>query len=163
MGKRGPAAAPTELKLVRGDRKTRVNTREPKPSAGDVVMPKWLSREAAAVWKRLAPDLVKRRVLTAWDVDAFAAFCSAVVTHRVAAADAERHGATVIVPVRTLANGDVLTDVRKNPAWAVARESAQLIATLGGRFGLNPSDRSQLVTNGDEDGGEGQDPGRLLS
>jgi hypothetical protein len=26
----------------------------------------------------------------------------------------------------------------------VARESATLIVTLGGRFGLNPSDRSQL-------------------
>lgn len=30
MGKRAPAAAPTELTLVRGDRKSRVNTCEPK-------------------------------------------------------------------------------------------------------------------------------------
>ena len=31
-----------------------------------------------------------------------------------------------------------------HPAWQVARESATLLVSIGGRFGLSPSDRAQL-------------------
>lgn len=163
MGKRGPAPAPTQLKVVRGDRESRINRSEPKPRDGAAAAPGWLSDDARAVWDRLAPDLIKQRVLTDWDVDAFAAFCSAVVVHREAAADVERNGTNITVVDRELSNGTLLFTTRKNPAWQVARESAQLITTLGGRFGLNPSDRASLTMKGDDDSGEAKQPGRLLS
>ncbi len=38
-----------------------------------------LSPRARKVWDGLAPNLVERRVLTAWDVDLFGAFCAVVV------------------------------------------------------------------------------------
>ena len=152
--------APTKLKVVRGDRSSRVNKREPKPSESEIVRPKWLSPDAREVWDRLAPDLTRKGVLTPWDVDAFADFCALVVVNREAMSDVERNGASCTTVVRELSDGTLLYDLRKNPAWGVARESSALIATLGGRFGLNPSDRSRLTMKGDDD--DGRDAGRLL-
>lgn len=160
MGKRGPAAAPTPLKLVRGTRPDRVNHQEPEPATGEVVRPKTLSANARRIWDALAPDLVAKKVLTPWDVDTFAAFCELVVQNRDANADLAENGNRITVPVKELRDGTVIYSTQKNPAWQVARESAALIVTLGGRFGLNPSDRSALKVG---DAGKRSEKGRLLS
>jgi P27 family predicted phage terminase small subunit len=160
VGKRGPAPAPTALKVVRGTRESRVNRAEPRPGAKPVTRPRWLSPRARRVWDRLAPDLLAKGVLTSWDVDAFADFCSMVVLNQDAIADLSKNGTSLTVVDRELGDGTVIYRVIKNPAWQVARESTVLITTLGGRFGLNPSDRSQLQVKGDEDAGKGAE--RLL-
>lgn len=144
MGKRGPAPKPTALKLLEGVRPSRVNDAEPVPSLTAVVPPAWLSEAALAVWGRLAPDLVRRGVLTPWDVDAFANFCALVEVNRAALVDIDANGATVTTIDRTLADGTTVYRLQRNPAWQVARESAQLLVSIGGRFGLSPSDRAQL-------------------
>ena len=86
------------------------------------------------MWRRLAPDLIAKHVLTSWDVDAFGQVCALIVTNAAAMRAVLDDG-----PVIDSERGRV-----KNPAWQVARETAALLVTLGGRFGLNPSDRSQL-------------------
>lgn len=144
MGKRGIAPAPTALKVLHGVKPSRINQAEPKPDAGDVQPPRELDPRAQAIWDRLAPDMIRKGVLTPWDVDSFATFCSMVVVNQDAVADVEEHGTNCTTVVREMSDGTVIYDLRKNPAWQVARESATLIVTLGGRFGLNPSDRSQL-------------------
>ncbi len=144
MGKRGVAPKPTALRILQGDRKDRINTTEPQPARVDVRAPEWLAGDARGVWDRLAPDLIAKRVLTAWDVDAFADLCSAVVANRDAWIDLRENGVSCTTVVRELADGTLIYDLHKNPAWQVARESTAMIVTLGGRFGLNPSDRSQL-------------------
>ncbi|MDK1348016.1 phage terminase small subunit P27 family [Streptomyces sp. 378] len=147
MGKRGPAPKPTALKLLHGDDKKnpqRINRGEPVPAVGDVQCPEWLPERAADVWDRLAPDLIDKHVLTPWDVDAFAALCSAVVINQDAAADIDTNGTTCTTVVRELADGTLVYDLRRNPAVQVFRESSTIIASLGGRFGLTPSDRAQL-------------------
>jgi P27 family predicted phage terminase small subunit len=145
MGKRGIPPAPTALKVLHGVKPSRINHNEPKPDLGEVRPPRQLDPRAQEIWDRLAPDMVRKGVLTPWDVDSFATFCSMVVVNQDAVADVERNGTSMTTVVRELANGEVIYDLRKNPAWQVARESATLIVTLGGRFGLNPSDRSQLT------------------
>lgn len=160
MGKRGPAPAPTALKVVRGTRESRVNRAEPKPDVAEVVAPDWLPVRARQVWDRLAPDLVRKGVLTSWDVDAFADFCAVVVVNRDALADIDENGTNCTTVDRELRDGTIIYRLSKNPSWQVARESTALITTLGGRFGLNPSDRSQLQVKGDADGGKGAE--RLL-
>lgn len=161
MGKRGPAKRPTNLALLHGEsRPSRVNLDEPVPDAGEVSPPAWLGEEARAVWERLAPDLEKQGVLTAWDVDSFATFCSAVVTNRLALMDVEKNGTSCTTPVREMSDGTIIYELRKNPAWQVARESTAILVTLGGRFGLNPSDRGQLKMKPEGDEGKGAD--RLL-
>jgi phage terminase small subunit len=61
MGKRGPAPAPTALKLVKGTHPSRVNRKEPKPAEREVKPPSWLEGVALEVWRYYAPDLVPRR------------------------------------------------------------------------------------------------------
>jgi P27 family predicted phage terminase small subunit len=160
MGKRGPAPAPTALKLIRGDRESRVNRDEPLPAEGQVSAPSWLPAEARGVWDRLAPDLMAKGVLTPWDVDAFADLCCLVVINRNALLDLDKNGTNCTVVDRELSDGTIIYRLTKNPSWQVAKESTALITTLGGRFGLNPSDRSQLKVKGEEDGGKGAE--RLL-
>lgn len=144
MGKRGIPPAPTALKVLHGTKPSRVNQNEPVPGTVEVVPPRPLDSRAQSIWDRLAPDLIKKGVLTAWDVDSFATFCTMVVINQDATRDVELNGTSCTTLVRETPDGTCIYDLRKNPAWQVARESATLIVTLGGRFGLNPSDRSQL-------------------
>jgi len=89
----------------------------------------------------LSPSLHKRGVLTDWDVDAFGAFCTAVVHHRRAVELVNAEGiAPKVGKVRT-----------KHPALQVARDQAALIVTLGGRFGLTPADRAGIKLAPEED------------
>jgi P27 family predicted phage terminase small subunit len=169
MGSRGPAKRPTALAMFNGEtRPSRLNFNDPKPDMMPVSAPEWLDDEALEVWNRLAPDLKRKGVLTAWDVDAFAQLCSVVVVARKAQEDLAKNGATCTTVVRELSDGTLLYALRKNPAWQVARESVGLLVTLGGRFGLNPSDRASLTMpgSGDEDDdllSPHNNPRRLLS
>jgi phage terminase small subunit len=92
VGKRGPAPKPTALRRLHGDRADRINWSEPVPDAVRVEMPSWLSPTARAVWEGLAPGLESRGVLTAWDVEAFAACCDAFARRRRAVCASGRAG-----------------------------------------------------------------------
>jgi P27 family predicted phage terminase small subunit len=149
MGRRGPAPKPTNLRVLHGDRKDRINDQEPVPSELEVKPPHWLAKSARAVWGRLAPDLERRGVLTAWDVEAFANYCDAVVRRYRAAKTLEREGEVVELPVFNK-NGD-LTGHRlgRNP-WSYALKDADAqVQRWGARFGLTPSDRSQISVGED--------------
>lgn len=134
MGKRGPAKTPTNLAVLRGERKDRINTHEPVPPEGDLTPPEDLSDDARAVWHRLAPSLIAVGVLTPWDVDAFRITCESLARY---------YQATKLV------NGSALlvqgpNGFLPNPALKVQREAEVTFAQYGGRFGLTPSDRTQL-------------------
>ncbi|MEV3848103.1 phage terminase small subunit P27 family [Streptomyces microflavus] len=144
MGTRGPAPKPTQLRVLHGDRKDRINTDEPQPSALEVQPPEWLGHAGLEVWHTLADDLVLKGVLTAWDVEAFANWCEAVARRREAAERVAVEGAVIELPVYNK-NGE-LTGHRlgKNP-WLLALDAADAqVQRYGARFGLTPSDRSQL-------------------
>ncbi|HLU76136.1 MAG TPA: phage terminase small subunit P27 family [Nonomuraea sp.] len=153
IGKQGGHKKPRALAAVEGDRPDRINFDEPVPADGEVRAPDRLSDEARAVWDRIAPDLVARKVLTPWDVDSFATFCDAVARHRRAAA-------------RLDADGEVVEGHRgvaaKNPWWQIWRDAADVMVKMGSRFGLNPADRTQLSVGGDE-GDDEKSPARYLS
>lgn len=135
MGKRGPAQAPTSLKLVRGDRKSRINTDEPRP-AGVVAPVCELGPAEREVWDRMAPDLVRQRVLTSNDCQAFTEYCIVAAT---------LHAAWAEVRVTGMWN-----EKGRAPAWHVAMDSLDRLLRIGARFGLTPSDRSQLSVPNDE-------------
>ena len=143
MGKRGPAKTPTELKVVRGTASAAQLDQQPTPppSGSAPAPPEYLDLDAVGIWHRLAPTLHGRGVLTAWDVDAFAAYCSAVVHHRRAVSAVNAEGITVRVT-----GGRV-----KNPALQIVRDQAALIISLGGRFGLTPADRASIKLEPEED------------
>ena len=155
MGRRGPNPKPTALKLLHGvDKKNpaRVNRDEPRPSTLDIEPPVWLEGEALEVWERYAPDLAAKQVLTAWDTEAFANWCDAVARRRDAAGHVTAEGAVVEHPVYNK-NGDMTgTRLGKN-AWLLALDAADAqVQRYGARFGLTPSDRSQLKIGGEQSG-----------
>lgn len=144
MGKRGPAKKPTNLALLHGDRKDRVNTSEPHPSTLDVTSPGWLSDQARQVWEHIAPDLETKGVLTAWDTEAFACWCDAVVRRRTAARNLREQGEVIEAPVFNK-NGDVTGHrMTKSPWTLVLNEADAQVQRYGARFGLTPSDRADL-------------------
>jgi P27 family predicted phage terminase small subunit len=134
MGRRGPRPAPTAVKLERGVRPDRINSAEPVPVGRQPSCPRWLSPEARGVWRRLAPDLYRRGVLTAWDVDGFAFYCDLLVQARRAR---DLLGPALLVQGRR----DALVT---NPAWRIYRDAVQEMLALAREFGLTPSARSEL-------------------
>lgn len=157
MGKRGPAPTPTALRVLRGDRPDRINTSEPKPSPGLAVEPpSWLTQRAKNVWSRYAPDLERQGVLTAWDVETFAAWCDAAVRRRDAVEAVRREGAVVELPVFNKNGEHTGNRVGKNPWCLVLNETDAQFRYYSARFGLTPSDRAQLHM-GEAPDGQGDD------
>lgn len=77
MGQRGPAAKPTELKLLEGNRGHRPLHLDSlfRPEVGAPDAPRWLTREAKKAWRRLVPELLRYNLLSKVDRDALAMLC----------------------------------------------------------------------------------------
>ncbi|MFG1873379.1 phage terminase small subunit P27 family [Sphaerisporangium sp. NPDC049003] len=161
VGSRGPAPKPTNLRLLHGDRKDRVNTSEPVPAEVEIKMPTWLSAAARSVWRQYAPDLQRTGVLTGWDVEAFAIVCDAVVRRRAAVKQLRAEGEVLKVPILDKEGaylrmpptgdgglGEIVYRRVKNPWTLVLAEADGQILRWGGRFGMTPSDRAQLSLEG---------------
>ena len=141
MGKRGPKPAPTQLKVVRGDQESRINRDEPIPSdAVSVAPPEGISDGAVEVWHQLAPDLVLKGCLTAWDVYTFAVFCEETAAFR------ENR---ILLGNQYTARG-AAGGVIKSPHWQIMRDAAETMAKYSGKFGLTPGDRADLKVGGDD-------------
>lgn len=128
MADAGRPPKPRHLKALHGDRKDRINDREPVPGDGVVVPPYALRPAVQEVWDRLAPDRIRLKLLTAWDVDAFAAFCEAIVLAQKGALEA--HGEAIPGAPSPMSR---------------FKDAINLCSTLGGRFGWTPSDRQKLI------------------
>jgi len=132
MGKRGPKPDPVGIDAHGNDTAPPLEELDP---------PSYLDLDAVAVWHRLAPSLAERGVLTAWDVDTFAVFVSAVAHHARAVKVINERG--ILVKQRS--------SHVKNPALQIARDTAGTIASFAARFGLTPADRAKLRLEGADD------------
>lgn len=139
MGKRGPQPKPTQLRLLHGDRKDRINFNEPIPELGPPECPADASDEVREVWDYALKQLITMGVATKADRDALRCFCEAVVTHRKAS--------------RLLANSPVLIQghrniLTRNPLIVVQRDAAAVIRAFAHEFGFTPSSRSEIRKTG---------------
>jgi P27 family predicted phage terminase small subunit len=94
-----------------------------------------LSDGAQAVWDRLAPDLIAKHVMTAWDLDMFVVFCDAVATYQ---------ECQQLMGRDYLVEGSVKGTLVKSPYLRIMRDCSETIVRFGGRFGLTPSDRAGI-------------------
>ena len=141
MGRRGPKPAPTQLKVVRGDEERYINRDEPIPSdRDDIRPPEGTTDGALRVWNYLAPDLIDKGCLTAWDVFTFAVFCEAVNAYR---------ENKLLMGTEYTAKG-AAGGVIKSPHWQIMRDAAETMAKYSGKFGLTPGDRADLKIGGDD-------------
>lgn len=153
MGRRGPKAANNHLKLVRGDKESRLNREEPVPShTASAIAPSSISEGAQVVWERLAPDMIDKKMLTTWDVDAFTVFCEAVATY---------HDCRQMMGKEYTAAG-AAGGVIKSPYWQIMRDCSAVMAQYSSRFGMTPGDRASLKANMDEDFGPKHGAERIL-
>lgn len=151
MARNGPAPKPTALRLLHGDKRSRINLAEPVPRDRDPSRPGWLSPMAAEEWDRIVPDLAAMRVVRESDAMAVAAYCEAVARLRAASA--------------LLASGLTVHTVSgrppaRNPAWSMAQHASAEVRLWARELGLTPSARAGIrVTVRAEEPG----PGRLLT
>lgn len=129
MGARGPRAAPTILKLMRGEsRPSRVNRDEPElPPPTSPEPPKELTGEGVVEWRRLIGMLTQTGVLTDADLGAFEDYCLALTELRRYERQAAEVGAELAIA--------------KGYAGLTVKLRAQ-VAQLRSHLGLTPSSRS---------------------
>jgi P27 family predicted phage terminase small subunit len=137
MGRRGPAPAPTALKLLRGERRpSRINAREPKPLPGLPGRPADLGPGATSAWDRVLAELGPSGVLTGVDRDVLRAYVEAVERYEQAAIAYARSGPLI----RGARQGELI----KNPLHQIVRDNAMLVLALARELGATPSARSGL-------------------
>ncbi len=115
--------------------RSRLNRDEPIPEAGAIVPPVELDEAAQAIWNRLAPDMIAKRVLTAWDVDEFANGCQiqALLNEALRVAKSS--------PLVAPGSNDNLV---LNPAIRAVTSLEASLRSIWSRFGLTPADRATL-------------------
>lgn len=147
MGKRGPAPAPTELKLFRGERnQDRINRHEPKPRPTQLELPEGAADEVRAVFEDTTAELDAMGLAYRCDSAALHCYAEAVVIHR--------HASAVLAKSPVLVKG-LHGNMVRNPALQIQRDSAATVRAFAQEFGLTPSARSSIRAkendNGEED------------
>jgi P27 family predicted phage terminase small subunit len=135
MGGRGRTPRPTHIRALEGVKEYRLNRDEPVPSESQVVPPVPMPADAQAIWNRLAPDLIAKKVLTSWDVYEFANACRIQALLRRALDEAERN------PLIADGSNDNLV---MNPAIRIVTSLEASLRSIWSRYGLTPGDRATL-------------------
>ncbi len=146
MGVRGRKPKPTAIKELAGNPGKRpLNKAEPQPGDADIRVPKGrLPKEGRELWHVLAPQLAELGVLKATDLPALEVLCLHYAMVRRAWKIVEREGVTAeSVSVAG-------TTVKKHPAASVLRENAMAFKGFLTEFGLTPSSRVRIKTDGAE-------------
>ena len=136
MAQPGPPPKPTALHLIAGNPgKKKLNRGEPKPMIEAPVPPKHLAPEARVEWERLAPVLVRLKLLTKLDRAALSAYCQAWARH----VEAEEQLAKAGVLAFTH-NGYPIV----NPYATVSKQAVDQMARFIAEFGMTPASRSRI-------------------
>jgi|SRR5215467_320504 len=104
-------------------------------------MPYPLPDGAKKHWRRLAPQLLKERVLTLLDGDTLAALCIALWQLQDAVAEIKTEGQVLGYDGRPIAN----------PAVKIAFECLRRVQSLAAEFGMSPASRGRVSTVGKTD------------
>jgi len=148
VGVRGKAPKPTALRLLHGDKPSRINDDEPPAPDGPLTCPDGVSDEVREVWDYTLDNLIVMGIATRADRDALLCFCEAVVTHRKASALLAKS------PLLIRGHRGVLI---RNPAIAIQRDAAAVVRAFAHSFGFTPSARSEIRGGAARNDGKGAD------
>jgi P27 family predicted phage terminase small subunit len=152
---RTPQPAPLLLLHGRGDGKDSAGrpVRTPPPFKRNAPSPpSWLSREAKAEWRRVAPALERLDLVKPEDRATLAAYCELWARWVSAIRDTHKSGLTVR---NTSVKKDGTESVwwTKNPSVAIAEQAETRLLHYAGQFGLTPA-AERNVSKRDDDRGE---------
>lgn len=94
---------------------------------------------AMQMWYRVTRWLIAQDIIAKVDLHNVEAFCFAYETWRIAGEELRDGGPTIMNP-----QGSVI----KNPAATVMKEASGELRAFGALLGLNPADRSRMITGG---------------
>ncbi|MCT2279017.1 phage terminase small subunit P27 family [Micromonospora chalcea] len=115
--------------------------------------PTWLSKEAAAEWRRVVPDLDRMGLLKKIDRAMLSAYCETWATYVWATREVQIQGLSVeVVTVRK--DGSESKRLQANPNVVIARSAGKELRAFATHFGLSPSAEGGLVKGDGEDGEE---------
>ena len=149
MSKKGRKAKPKVIHLLNGNHSKlnldKMNTPEMECfSNGYIPEPTdWLDDIAKKEWRRVAPELVKVKLLTIADITALEAYCKAYSRWR----EAEKQMDTVKNTVFKTPN----KYVQQLPQVAIAQKYLSICKSFMTEFGLTPSSRSRMLLPGEKD------------
>lgn len=154
-------AQPAKLKLLTGRAEGRDSGGRPvhKGPAFRRIAPRpptWLSREAAAEWRRVVPGLQRLDLLKEEDRATLAAYCETWSVFVAATRTVTKEGLTTEV-VTTRADGSQTRRTVTHPAVAIARNAGRELRGFAAQFGLTPS-TEQALARGAHDGDEDDNP-----
>lgn len=141
MGKRGPAAVPTRLRLMHGARESKLNQNEPIPRRGKMIPPDGMSDDVLAIWDYTVAELEHMRIDAPSDRDSLVAYCEAVEKHR---------KASLLLARSSLLIQGQKGNLVRNPALMIQRDAAHVIRQFAQEFGLTPSARARIESERDQ-------------
>lgn len=154
MGKRGPAPEPSILKYIRGNpSKETLSAAEPTPELvpQDFPPPKTLDAKGIEIWNEMVPKLARMRVLTEADVPTLTRYCIEAVLYLACYEKVKVAGEeyTHWEPDPNRTDGRLRIKYTQVAPWATQmhRHHAAMLR-IEQEFGMTPSSRSQVVTNG---------------
>lgn len=136
---RGAKPKPTAMKKAAGTlRKHRVNAGEPVFSSDGISPPVMVAKVPAALaeWNRLAPDLVRTRIVTVADVAILTAYCSAYARWMEADAKVVEYGLLVEAPRTKVPMHNMYRDIARQERADCIKFAAEL--------GITPSARTRV-------------------
>ena len=145
MGMRGAAPKPTVVKVLQGNPVKRALPKgEPMPATADRVpsAPRWLSEEARAEWKRLAPRLHAVGLLTEVDTQALGLLCESFAQYVAAKAIVDREGLLLMSD-----KGNAY----QHPAAGLMTQARGELMKWAREFGMTPAARSRISVQAAED------------
>jgi P27 family predicted phage terminase small subunit len=156
----GRTAQPAALKLI-GGRGNGTDSGGRKVNPGPAFRriapnpPTWLSAEAKAEWKRVAPGLQRLDLLKEEDRATLAAYCETWSQFVTATRTVTREGITSEVTTIS-ASGSETTRTVPHPAVSIARSAGRELRAYAAQFGLTPSSEQALARGADD--GEDDNP-----
>jgi P27 family predicted phage terminase small subunit len=141
--RRGPKPAPAAIREAKGNpgkRRMAADTAATLAVVG-VPAPEWLKGEALGVWRRLAPNVARLKLLTPVDAESFARYCRNLARWLKMQDALDAEGETY---TSESAHG---TLKRVNPAFLIGDRLARLLEAQEAVFGLNPAERQRIFAS----------------
>jgi P27 family predicted phage terminase small subunit len=137
MGLRGPAPTPIALKVIEGTYREDRHGGGVRAPDGLPVKPNWLGGLASQVWdERIEEMRAIPGLLSTIDGPALATYCTAWQELHEANAEIEANGSLTCMSEKG--------GTYQHPAVGIRHKAIELIAKIGAKFGMTPSDRAGL-------------------
>ena len=133
---RGRKPVPPAIKKLRGTlKKSRINTHEPIPPAGDLKPPGHFDDSRLELWHYFV-DAAPEGLLTPLDAPVLGLLVDALAEHRIAAAGIAKEGSVITTPSGRL---------MQNPRVALLNRCALLTLKAAAELGMTPATRGRIA------------------